>query len=631
MVLLSAIVPICAHQACNCWGRLRLQTAMVMRALLGMVVPVGMGDSDGPTPLQPPTAQQVGQPWAQAQAALDDDAESLDGCSAVPSPMSVADDDGGTGDSGAGVGFQLNVPPSPMHFTPTPIPSMSPPPTAAMCPPPSEMPASAASTDDDSGTAEIGSPRHVTSPAPLETPPGPATAATIEGAVITPANFSANNSSEKALEKTSENSDSDYGGKCAICWDVPGSEGGVVAQLACRHLMCLQCLNSLKLYSRGADAVVPSSVNQSSVTFRETRNGLAAAPKRECPWCQRPGVLEAPHIQGRPTAEAKEQLQHAVSEGRVADYRTHVYPSLPPSTPPSPPSPSSPSTMLPTELELSPRAKRELFSPTGFASALAEFQADERASDEAVRFKAIMLNAPRPQVSLGLAEDFPTLQASLDQALSGSSGSEYEPSPRTRRDPALSVPELRSKARGCSTGQPAAARPMATGSASGYIPTFSSDASRQVLWAPSKLSAASADDCDALQREFRKELGPIFDKLGHRLLFWTADQQEYAHFVKAQERAWQHAESRIASMQQTVNHLLVEMPDVDDDSYSDWQRERGPQLDMLAHKLRDAKAGRLQVEDYYFLGRLHVVKNGMIGFFKAYAPAGLRDSADGRD
>ena len=172
---------------------------------------------------------------------------------------------------------------------------------------------------------------------------------------------------------------------------------------------------------------------------------------------------------------------------------------------------------------------------------------------------------------------------------------------------------------------------MATGSASGYIPTFSSDASRQVLWAPPKLSAASADDCDALQREFRKELGPIFDKLGHRLLFWTADQQEYAHFVKAQERAWQHAESRIASMQQTVNHLLVEMPDVDDDSYSDWQRERGPQLDMLAHKLRDAKAGRLQVEDYYFLGRLHVVKNGMIGFFKAYAPAGLRDSADGRD
>ena len=84
-------------------------------------------------------------------------------------------------------------------------------------------------------------------------------------------------------------------------------------------------------------------------------------------------------------------------------------------------------------------------------------------------------------------------------------------------------------------------------------------------------------------------------------------------------------------MQQTVNHLLVEMPDVDDDSYSDWQRERGPQLDMLAQKLRDAKAGRLQVEDYYFLGRLHVVKNGMIGFFKAYAPAGLRDSADGRD
>ena len=64
-MLLAVIVQICAHHVRNCWGRLRLQTTMVSSALSVMVVPMGMGDSDGPTPLQPQTADEVGQLWAQ--------------------------------------------------------------------------------------------------------------------------------------------------------------------------------------------------------------------------------------------------------------------------------------------------------------------------------------------------------------------------------------------------------------------------------------------------------------------------------------------------------------------------------------------------------------------------------------
>ena len=110
----------------------------------------------------------------------------------------------------------------------------------------------------------------------------------------------------------------DNDGSCPICQHVAGGEGEAVAQLACGHLFCLSCIDSLTRHSR-KHPVDPE------ITFRVTRfGGVAAGPLRVCPVCRR-SVLEACHVAGRPTDTEEEQQRLAVEEGRVADYRTYVY------------------------------------------------------------------------------------------------------------------------------------------------------------------------------------------------------------------------------------------------------------------------------------------------------------------
>jgi hypothetical protein len=96
---------------------------------------------------------------------------------------------------------------------------------------------------------------------------------------------------------------------------------------------------------------------------------------------------------------------------------------------------------------------------------------------------------------------------------------------------------------------------------------------RQLLWSPSLLSTASPADCERLQKEFREQLQPVLDECNvGDLLFWTADQQEYKHFLDLMENNWRQLELLITSRKHAVEQLLAQVPAAEDaESFSAWE------------------------------------------------------------
>jgi hypothetical protein len=244
------------------------------------------------------------------------------------------------------------------------------------------------------------------------------------------------------------------------------------------------------------------------------------------------------------------------------------------------------------------------------------------------------------QVQLGGGRE--RLQQEMNAALAdpdGSSPESYVPSRRSPDSPGLGVAardlDLELRRRSLRLGGLAAldASPPTKPTArmkilKGDVPLLYGDSmAKWLLWSPSLLSAADKEDCARLQAEFRRELEPVFQAVGYDFLFWTADQQEFKHFVDDMERTWEQLELLMASRKRVVAELLEQMPSVDEpDELARWQQGAAAErLRVTQAALKDVTTRRSFCRDFYLLGRLHVVKNGLIGFFKAYGDAGVRD------
>jgi len=162
----------------------------------------------------------------------------------------------------------------------------------------------------------------------------------------------------------------------------------------------------------------------------------------------------------------------------------------------------------------------------------------------------------------------------------------------------------------------------------GDVPVTFGSSITQILLAPSLLLAASSEDCKQLKAETRKELETVFDAAGTDLLLLVADEQEHRHFSEEEEGAWRQLGCRQASCRRAVDALLSQMPCPSEDAAETaaWDAREGPRLLKAAQmELQESTERRNLSREYHLLGHLHVVKNGIISFYKAHRNVGMED------
>ena len=254
-----------------------------------------------------------------------------------------------------------------------------------------------------------------------------------------------------------------------------------------------------------------------------------------------------------PMAGVKKLLRSAEAAPWVYTVEVAEWPgdasSAPPSPPPSvaspPPLPDAPQSPILLPLDSSPTMPPPAPLPPLLPNTAASTSATVAATSSAL---AVGLGHPgmhRMQAALNASPD-------LDSPGSWSGASDVS---------VASVPPPRRHLRSDGPPDAAAAPRLASRTQKtlfGEVPLKMGGG--QLLWSPSLLSAGSAADCHQLQRDMRRELAEVFAATGSKLLLWTADQQEFKHFMDEQEARWRQLEASISSRRTAVDALLSQMP-----------------------------------------------------------------------